>query len=156
VKVTVLTISDRASRGQYPDRSGPAIEEALRARFPEAEILKEIVPDEPDRIQAAFQRHSGADFILTTGGTGVGPRDVTPEVTAAWCARELPGIAEALRARSLAETPLGMLSRGVAGLRGRTVIVNFPGSPQAARLGAETLAPVMEHLLAMLRGEGHG
>jgi molybdenum cofactor biosynthesis protein B len=156
VKVTVLTISDRASRGQYPDRSGPAIEEALRARFPKVEILKEIVPDEPDRIRAAFQRHSGSDFILTTGGTGVGPRDVTPEVTAAWCERELPGIAEALRARSLAETPLGMLSRGVAGLKGRTVIVNLPGSPQAARLGAETLAPVMEHLLAMLRGEGHG
>ena len=156
MKVTVLTISDRASRGQYPDRSGPAIEEVLRARFPEVEILKEIVPDEPDRIQAAFQRHSGSDYILTTGGTGVGPRDVTPEVTAAWCERELPGVAEALRARSLAETPLGMLSRGVAGLRGRTVIVNFPGSPQAARLGAETLAPVMEHLLAMLRGEGHG
>ena len=156
MKVTVLTISDRASRGQYPDRSGPAIEEVLRARFPEVEILKEIVPDEPDRIQAAFQRHSGSDFILTTGGTGVGPRDVTPEVTAAWCERELPGVAEALRARSLAQTPLGMLSRGKAGLKGRTVIVNFPGSPQAARLGAETLAPVMEHLLAMLRGEGHG
>ncbi len=156
MKVTVLTISDRASRGQYPDRSGPAIEEVLRGRFPEVEILREIVPDEPDRIQDAFQRHSGADFILTTGGTGVGPRDVTPEATAAWCERELPGVAEALRARSLAQTPLGMLSRGRAGLKGRTVIVNFPGSPQAARLGAETLAPVMEHLLAMLRGEGHG
>ena len=154
--VTVLTLSDRASRSLYPDRSGPAIEEVLRARFPEVEILKEIVPDEPDRIQAAFQRHSGADFVLTTGGTGVGPRDVTPEVTAAWCERQLPGIAEALRARSLAETPMAMLSRGTAGIKGRTIIVNFPGSLKAARLSAETLAPVMEHALAMLRGEGHG
>jgi molybdopterin adenylyltransferase len=155
VTVTVLTISDRASRGQYEDLSGPEIEAVLRARFPQAEIRREIVPDEPEQIQAAFRRHAGSDFILTTGGTGIGPRDVTPEATASWCDRQLPGIAEALRSRSLAETPMAMLSRGTAGLKGRTIIVNFPGSAKAARLGAETLAPVMEHALAMLRGEGH-
>jgi molybdopterin adenylyltransferase len=154
--VTVLTISDRASRGIYEDRSGPAVEEVLRAGFSSAVVRREIVPDEPEQIRAAFGRHLDADFILTTGGTGIGPRDVTPEVTAAWCDRLLPGIAEALRARSLLETPTAMLSRGTAGLKGRTVIVNFPGSVNAARLGAETLAPVMEHVLDMLAGRGHG
>jgi molybdenum cofactor synthesis domain-containing protein len=154
--VTVLTISDRASRGVYEDRSGPEIEAVLRARLPEAELRREIVPDEQPAILAAFDRHAGADFILTTGGTGIGPRDVTPEATAAWCERLLPGIAEALRAASLAETPMAMLSRGTAGRKGRTIVVNFPGSVKAARLGAETLAPVMEHALAMLRGGGHG
>jgi molybdopterin adenylyltransferase len=155
VTVIVLTISDRASRGIYEDRSGPQIETVLRAELPGAEIRRDIVADEPAELEAAFLRHADADFILTTGGTGIGPRDVTPEVTAAWCERELPGIAEALRARSLAETPMAMLSRGTAGLRGRTIIVNFPGSVEAARLSAQTLAPVMEHALAMLRGEGH-
>ena len=153
--VTVLTISDRASRGIYADRSGPAIEEVLRARFPSAVLRREIVPDEPEQIRAAFDRHPDADFILTTGGTGIGPRDLTPETTAAWCDRLLPGIAEALRARSLAETPAAMLSRGTAGLKGRTVVVNFPGSVNAARLGVETLAPVMEHVLDMLAGRPH-
>jgi len=154
--VTVLTISDRASRGVYEDLSGPAIEEVLRARFPAAQIRRQIVPDEPEAIRAAFAAQAGADFILTTGGTGIGPRDVTPEVTAAWCDRLLPGIAEALRAASARETPMAMLSRGTAGLKGHTLIVNFPGSLKAARLGAETLAPVMEHALQMLAGEGHG
>ena len=154
--VTVLTISDRASRGIYEDRSGPEIEAVLRARLPGIEIRREIVADEKAEIEAAFGRHAQVDFILTTGGTGIGPRDVTPEVTASWCDRELAGIAEALRARSLAETPMAMLSRGTAGIKGRTIVVNFPGSVKAARLSAETLAPVMEHALAMLRGEGHG
>ena len=154
--VTVLTISDRASRGVYEDRSGPEIEAVLRARLPAAVLRREIVPDEEPAIREAFGRHADADFILTTGGTGIGPRDVTPEATAAWCDRVLPGIAEALRASSLAETPMAMLSRGTAGLKGRTIVVNFPGSLKAARLGAETLAPVMEHALAMLAGGGHG
>ena len=153
--VTVLTISDRASRGIYEDRSGPEIEAVLRARLPGIEIRREIVADEKAEIEAAFGRHAQVDFILTTGGTGVGPRDVTPEATAAWCDRLLPGVAEALRAASARETPMAMLSRGTAGLRGRTIVVNFPGSPKAARLGAETLAPVMEHALSMLAGGAH-
>ncbi len=153
--VTVLTISDRASRGVYPDRSGPEIEAVLRASFPAAVLRREIVPDEEQAIRAALSRHADADFILTTGGTGLGPRDVTPEATSAWCQRLLPGIAEALRTASLLETPMAMLSRGTAGLKGRTIVVNFPGSPKAARLCAETLAPVMEHALSMLSGGGH-
>jgi molybdopterin adenylyltransferase len=153
--VTVLTISDRAARGIYEDRSGPAIEAVLRTRLPAAVLRREIVPDEVPAIQAAFGRHADADFILTTGGTGIGPRDVTPEATAAWCERLLPGIAEALRSASARETPMAMLSRATAGLKGRTIVVNFPGSVKAARLGAETLVPVMEHALAMLAGGGH-
>jgi molybdopterin adenylyltransferase len=153
--VTVLTISDRASRGVYQDRSGPEIEEVLRSNLADVVLRREIVPDEEQAIRAAFDRHADADFILTTGGTGLGPRDVTPEATSAWCQRLLPGIAEALRSASLLETPMAMLSRGTAGLKGRTIVVNFPGSPKAARLGAETLAPVMEHALAMLAGAGH-
>ena len=153
--MTVLTISDRASRGIYEDRSGPEIEAVLRERFPAAVLRREIVADEEPAIRAAFGRHADADFILTTGGTGIGPRDVTPEATAAWCERLLPGIAEALREASARETPMAMLSRGTAGLKGRTIVVNFPGSLKAARLGALTLAPVMEHALSMLAGGGH-
>ena len=96
-----------------------------------------------------------ADFILTTGGTGISPRDITPEVTAALIERRLPGIAEALRAVSLAETPSAMLSRGEAGLIGETIIVNFPGSVRACRLCTTTLIPVMQHALAMREGKGH-
>ena len=153
--VSVITISDRASRGEYPDRSGPQIVSILREAFPEARVATEVVPDEAQAIVAAFQRHRLADFILTTGGTGVSDRDVTPEATRGYCERELPGIAEALRAESYKETPTAVLSRGVAGIRGDTIIVNFPGSVKAVRLCTRVLIPVMEHALSMLRGEGH-
>ncbi len=153
--VTVLTVSDRASRGVYPDESGPEIERLVRAALPDAEVRREIVPDEPPLIRAALERHLDADFILTTGGTGLSPRDVTPETTAAFCDRLLPGIAEALRAASLAETAAAMLSRGVAGQKGNTVVVNFPGSVKAVRLCTRVLLPVMEHARRMLRGAGH-
>ena len=153
--VTVITISDRASRGEYPDRSGPEIVSILRRAFAEVEIAAEVVPDEAEAILAAFRRHRGADFILTTGGTGISERDVTPEVTRGYCQRELPGIAEILRAESYRETPTAVLSRGYAGLKGSTVIVNFPGSVKAVRLCTRVLIPVMEHALEMLRGQGH-
>ena len=153
--VAVITISDRASRGEYEDRSGPVIEKELAARFPGAEVRRLVVPDEPPAILAALQSFAGVDFILTTGGTGISARDVTPETTARFCDRELPGIAEALRAASLAETPAAMLSRGYAGLRGTTIVVNFPGSVKAVRLCMAVLGPVMEHALKMVRGEGH-
>jgi molybdenum cofactor synthesis domain-containing protein len=155
VTVSVITISDRASRGEYPDRSGPEIVSILREAFPEVRVAAEVVPDESEAIVAAFQRHLQADFILTTGGTGVSDRDVTPEATRGYCERELPGIAEALRAESYKETPAAVLSRGVAGIRGDTIIVNFPGSVKAVRLCTRVLIPVMEHALSMLRGEGH-
>jgi molybdopterin adenylyltransferase len=155
VTVSVITISDRASRGEYPDRSGPEIATILRESFPEARIAVEVVPDEADVIVAAFERHRQADFILTAGGTGISNRDVTPEVTRDYCERELPGIAEAMRAESYRETPTAVFSRGVAGIKGNTIIVNFPGSVKAVRLCTRVLIPVMEHALSMLRGEGH-
>jgi len=155
VKVAVITISDRASRGQYEDLSGPEIEREVRARHPSAEVTRSIVADEAEAILAALRAHDGVDFILTTGGTGLSPRDVTPEATTRFCDREIPGIAEMLRARSYGETPAAMLSRGTAGLHGNTVVVNFPGSPAAARLCMQVLGPVMEHALRMVRAEGH-
>jgi molybdopterin adenylyltransferase len=155
VRVSVITISDRAARGEYEDRSGPEIAAQLHRRFPEASIEREVVADEEPAIMDALRRHARADFILTTGGTGISPRDRAPEVTRAFCERELPGIAETLRAESYRETPNAMLSRGYAGQRGGTIIVNLPGSPKAVRLGVRVLLPVMEHALRMLRGEGH-
>jgi molybdenum cofactor biosynthesis protein B len=155
VRVAVITISDRASRGEYADLSGPEIERELRARFPKAEVSRLVVPDDVELILAALKSSAGADFILTTGGTGIGPRDVTPEATRRFCEKEIPGIAEALRARSRAETPAAMLSRGFAGLRGACVVVNFPGSTKAVRSCMEVLAPVMEHAGRMIQGEGH-
>lgn len=153
--VCVITISDRASRGQYEDLSGPEIVSILREAFAGSEIRREVVPDEVQAINEAFERHTDADFILTTGGTGISSRDITPEATLSYCERELPGIAEALRAESYRETPMAVLSRGVAGIRGNTIIVNFPGSVKAVRLCARVLIPIMEHALSMLRGEGH-
>lgn len=155
MRVAVITISDRAARGVYEDLSGPEIEKEVLARYPAAEVSRSIVPDEPDAILAAMHARAGVDFILTTGGTGLSPRDVTPEVTMRFCEKEIPGIAEALRAHSSAETAAAMLSRGYAGLRGGTVVVNFPGSPRAVRLCMGVLGPVMEHALRMMRAEGH-
>jgi len=155
VTVAVITISDRASRGEYEDLSGPEIEREVRARYPSAAVTRSVVPDEPDAILAELRAHEGADFILTTGGTGLSPRDVTPEVTLRFCEKEVPGIAEVLRAQSYGETPAAMLSRGTAGLRGSTIVVNFPGSPKAVRLCMKVLGPVMEHAIRMIRAEGH-
>ena len=154
--VTVITVSDRASRGQYEDRSGPAVEQEILTRYPGAQVTRRVVADEPDQITAALEQSAGADFILTTGGTGISPRDVTPEATRAFCDRELPGVAETLRAESMRETPNAMLSRGYAGLRGTAIVVNFPGSVAAVRLCMKVLGPIMEHAMAMTRGQGHG
>lgn len=153
--VAVITISDRASSGQYEDRSGPAVEQEVLSRYPAALVRRLVVADEPRQITAALEQCAGADFILTTGGTGISPRDVTPETTRVFCDRELPGVAEALRAESARETPNAMLSRGYAGLRGSTIVVNFPGSVAAVRLCMKVLGPVMEHAVSMVRGQGH-
>ena len=153
--VSVITISDRAARGEYADASGPEIEGLLKEAFPAVEIRREVVPDEAEAILRALEVHAGSDYILTTGGTGIGPRDITPEVTERFCERLLPGIAEALRAESYRETPTAVLSRGVAGTRGATIVVNFPGSVKAVRLCTRVLVPVMEHGLRMLEGGGH-
>lgn len=155
MKVSVITISDRASRGDYEDRTGPEIQKEVLGRFPDAEVSRRVVPDEPERILAALRESEDADFILTAGGTGISPRDVTPETTRRFIDKELPGIPEMIRAQSWGETPASVLSRGVAGMKGRTIVVNFPGSVRAARTCMQVLAPVMEHAMKMLRGEGH-
>ena len=153
--VAVITISDRASRGEYEDLSGPEIERGVRALFPSAAVTRTVVSDDPERIRAELLASARADVILTTGGTGLSPRDVTPEVTRQFCEKEVPGIAEVLRSRSHAETPAAMLSRGTAGVRGTTLVVNFPGSPAAVKLCLQVLAPVLEHAMRMMRAEGH-
>ena len=155
MKVCVLTVSDRASRGEYEDLSGPAIEEILAAGLSGAEIRRIIVPDEEENLTRALDDAADCDFILTTGGTGLGPRDITPDVTARWCEKPLPGISEILKTESYRETPQAMLSRGYAGIRGKTVVVNFPGSVKAVKLCTRILLPVMEHAVSMLRGGGH-
>jgi len=157
LKIAVVTISDRASRGEYEDRSGPEIERTLAEALPSAAIAREIASDDEGAIRSALDRavSAGADWIITSGGTGPSPRDRAPEATRSWMDRELPGIAEALRAASLAETPFAVFSRGVAGMRGAVFVVNLPGSPAAARSGALFLAPILEHGAAMARGSGH-
>lgn len=155
MKAVVITISDRAHRGEYEDLSGPEIRRLLIEAFPDCDVQGIVVPDEEAEIMHAFRKYLDADFILTTGGTGISPRDITPETTAAYCDRELPGIAEALRAESYRETPQAMLSRAYAGLKGKTIIVNFPGSVKAAGFCTRLLIPVMAHALAMRDGGSH-
>jgi len=155
MEIAVLTISDRASVGIYEDKSGPAIQRIMEEAFVGCTIKRMVVPDDPGRITSAFQEFSEADFILTTGGTGIGPRDITPETTQRYCERLLPGIAEILRVESYRQTPQAMLSRAVAGIKGKTVIVNFPGSVRGAEFCARVIVTVMEHARLMLRGEGH-
>ena len=155
MRMSIITVSDRASEGIYEDLSGPAIESILRKCFPDARIERHLVPDKRERILEAFLAAEGADIILTSGGTGLSPRDITPEVTAAYCDREVPGIAEFLRMKSLAETDRAVLSRGYAGQKGYTLIVNVPGSRKAAEFCTNALTPLLEHAVAMMRGGGH-
>lgn len=155
MKIAVVTVSDSVFRGVREDRSGPAAAAVFAEAFPQADIHRETVPDEREALLEAFGRLAGRDWILTTGGTGPSPRDVTPETTRAFIDRELPGIAEYLRTESMKETPFAVFSRGIAGMKGRCLIVNVPGSEKAARLCARLLLPLLEHGRAMASGEGH-
>jgi molybdopterin adenylyltransferase len=155
VKIAVITVSDRASRGEYDDRSGPAIIETLDRLLPGIEWEREIVPDGVQTVYDALCRHPDADWIITTGGTGPSARDQTPEATLRYCDRTVPGLAEYLRVRSLEQTPFAVFSRGVAGMRGTQYVVNVPGSVKGAIFHAELLAPLLGHGTAMARGEGH-
>lgn len=150
----VITVSDRSARGERPDGSGPVLCELLQeAGF---QVLSPvIVPDEQPDIEAALIQAAQEDvaLVLTTGGTGFAPRDVTPEATAVVCEKMVPGIGEAMRAASLKITPRAMLSRATAGIRGRTLIINLPGSPKAARENWEAIAKAIPHGLEVLRGE---
>ncbi|MFC1582118.1 molybdenum cofactor biosynthesis protein B [Planctomycetota bacterium] len=155
LKTAVITISDRASDGRYEDQSGPEIRAILKEAFPDITLDGCIVPDDADAIRGALKQFADCDWIITTGGTGIGPRDITPDITAGYCDHLLPGIAEILRSESYKETPQAMLSRGTAGIRGQTLIVNMPGSLKAVRLCTRLLLPIMPHALDMLKGEGH-
>lgn len=151
----IVTVSDRAAAGVYEDGSGPAIHAVLQREFPGARIEGRVVPDEEGALRGALVAGEEMDVVLTTGGTGLGPRDITPEVTAAHCERELPGVAETLRRRSYEVMPTAMLSRGYAGLKGSTIYVNLPGSVSGARDCTEMLVPVLSHAVETLRGAGH-
>lgn len=154
MRVAILTISDRAARGEVEDLSGPALARVMQEQSEAAVILHETIPDERPLIEATLLRWGDSgqfDLILTTGGTGFAPRDVTPEATLAVIDRAAPGLAEAMRAASLRITPHAMLSRAVAGLRGRTLIVNLPGSPKAAVENLAVILPVLPHAVELLR-----
>ena len=150
----ILTVSDRGAGGGYEDRSGPIIADLIHEYTPWQVSQQTIVPDDFDMIANTLRGWcaAGLNLILTTGGTGFAPRDITPEATRHIIEREAPGLAEALRAESLKVTRHAMLSRGIAGIRGRTLIVNLPGNPKAVRENMEVLLPVLPHALELLAG----
>jgi molybdenum cofactor synthesis domain-containing protein len=152
IKAVVLTISDSASRGEREDLSGPAVVSELQSLKAEI-VATEILPDEREQIAARLRHYAddgAANLILTTGGTGLGPRDITPEATRDVIEREAPGLAELMRAESMKITPLGALSRSVCGARGRTLIVNLPGSVRGARENLQAIARLLPHSIALL------
>lgn len=157
IKATVLTISDSCSAGNRQDMSGAAIKDLLvSANIDVGEIL--ILPDEQDRIAArliSLCDETDIDIIITTGGTGFGPRDVTPEATLDICDRMAPGLMEVVRAESYKKTPKAVLSRGCAGIRNGTLIINLPGSVKAVTECMEIIGPILGHAVKMMQGGGH-
>lgn len=153
IRAGILTVSDRAAAGERPDEGGPLIASML-ASIAEVSVTA-VVPDHIDEIASALRAWADAgtlDLILTTGGTGLGPRDVTPEAVRQAIDREAPGLAEAMRAAGLRHTPFAALSRQVCGTRGSCLIVTLPGSPKAIREGLEAIAEVLPHAVEMMHG----
>jgi molybdenum cofactor synthesis domain-containing protein len=151
----VLTISDGVARGERSDDSGELLAELLRGEG--HEVVRRVVPDERSEVASAIEELTDEhELVLTTGGTGVAPRDVTPEATASVVERQIPGIAEAIRADAVSRTPHGMLSRGVAGVRGRALVVNLPGSPGGCRDGFAVIREALPHAVRLVAGEPGG
>lgn len=154
-RVAVLTLSDSIVRGEHPDSSGDLLVEAVTGAGGVI-VARDVLPDDRERIAARLRSYAdylAADLVLTTGGTGVAPRDVTPEATLQVVDRQMPGLVEAARAQTLPKTPLALISRGVAGIRRRTLIINLPGSPKAVREWLEVILPALGHAVESLRGQ---
>jgi molybdenum cofactor synthesis domain-containing protein len=154
MKAAILTISDLGARGERVDTSGPAIREMLEAAGIDV-LFQEVLPDERDKITARLRSWAdggAVQLILTTGGTGLAPRDVTPEATKEVVEHEVPGIAEAMRAEGLRHTPMAMIGRGTAGVRNGVLIVNLPGSEKGARESLAVVLPVLQHAIELLGG----
>lgn len=157
MNVAIITLSDKASRGERIDESGPYIRQKLQESGAQI-VHEEILPDDLHQVTETLARLSDVDevdIIFTTGGTGFGPRDVTPEATRAVVEREAPGIPEAMRRAGLETTATAMLSRAVAGIRAQTIIINLPGSLKAVEQSLVVIIPVLDHALEMLRGAEH-
>jgi len=163
LRFAVITVSDRSARGERPDASGPALIELIKRQGWEAR-RQGVLPDDLSILRellVSWSDRDDVDVILTTGGTGFSPRDITPEATRAVIEREAPGLAEAMRVASAVKSPHAMLSRAVAGIRGRILIINLPGSPKAAVENFQVVMPVLEHAVMLLHEDpdaekGHG
>ena len=153
--VGIITISDKGAQGIREDQSGPTLKESLESAGFLVSFIK-IIPDDLNQIKATLIelcKKDNLDLLLTTGGTGLSPRDVTPEATIEVIEKEAPGFSEAIRILGLKSTPHSMISRGVSGMRGKTLIINLPGSPKGAREGLYAILPAIPHALAKLRGD---